>query len=72
MYPAYVAQSPDETLAYPHYSDSRWDTAQLIYGTQGKTDEVNYSDRLWQWDYEAAYGASEACREKGITPRTAR
>jgi hypothetical protein len=66
-----ITTSPDETLAYPHYTDRRWDRPQLIYGKECKTDECNYSDRLWEWDYETAYGASEACRLKGITPRTA-
>lgn len=69
-YPAYVATSPDQALAYPHYSDERWHTAQLIYGEKQHTTECNYSDRLWQWDREAAERASAACKD--IRARTAR
>lgn len=71
-YPAYIASGPDQVLAYPHYSDDRWLHPKLIYGQQRKTDECNYSDRLWEWDYEAAERASAACEEQGLTPRTAR
>lgn len=66
-YPAFKATSKEQTLAYPHYSDERWRNAQLIYGTQGKTDEGAYSDRLWQWNYEAAKRASEATKGMGRT-----
>lgn len=31
MYPAYITQSQDQRLAYPHYSDARWNRPQLIY-----------------------------------------
>lgn len=71
-YPIYVASSPDHVLAYPHYLDERWNEARLIYGKQCKTDECNYSDRLWQWNYEAAERAGQICKEKGETKRTAR
>jgi hypothetical protein len=71
-YPAYVASSPDQVLACPHYSDERWREALLIYGKQCKTDECNYSDRLYEWDYEAAERASKACEEAGLRSRTAR
>lgn len=70
-YPAYVASRSDQVLAYPHYSDERWDTAQLIYGRECKTNECNYSDRLYQWDYEAADRASKSCKEAGLDQRTA-
>ena len=71
-YPAYVASSLDQVLAYPHYSDDRWRTAQLIYGTECRTNNSGYSDRLWEWDYAAGDRASAACKEQGIAPRTAR
>lgn len=70
-YPAYVATSPDQVLAYPHYSDERWREAQLIYGKKVKCDNGAYSDRLWEWDYEAAERGSAACKEAGLTNRTA-
>lgn len=66
-YPAHVAHSKTQVLSFPHYSDDRWRTAQLIYGAQGKTDECNYSDRLWQWDSEAAQRGSEAAKGMGRT-----
>lgn len=71
-YPADIATSPDQTLAYPHYSDERWNKAQLIYGRECKTDTCNYSDRLWEWDYAAAKRASETCKAAGLQTRTAR
>ena len=70
--PAYVATSADQTLAYPHYSDATWRSAQLIYGHRCKTAECNSSDRLWEWDYTAADRASEACKAAGLRERTAR
>jgi len=69
-YAIYKATSKDQVLACPHYSDERWRDAQLIYGTQGKTDEGAYSDRLWQWNYEAAERASAAT--KGMSDSAAR
>lgn len=71
-YPAYVATSLDQVLAYPHYSDERWSDAQLIYGKKCKCDEVNYSDRLYQWDSESAQRASNVLKEAGLNARTAR
>lgn len=71
-YPAYVATSIDQVLAYPHYSDERWREAQLIYGKKCKCDNGNYSDRLWQWDSVAAERASAACKAAGVAGRTVR
>lgn len=51
-YPRSVKISLDQTLSYPHYSDSRWDTEQTIYGNKSKGIEYNYSDRLMQFSYE--------------------
>lgn len=72
-YPAIVATSPDQQLSYPHYSDERWRTAQLIYGRECSTTECNYSDRLYQWDSAAYDRATAALRDHaGLRPRTAR
>lgn len=71
-YPAYVASGPDQALAYPHYTDDRWNTAQLIYGKEQRCTAVNYSDRLWQWDHEAAERAGEACKAAKLPNNTAR
>lgn len=70
-YAAYVATNENQTLAYPHYSDERWRTPQLIYGRECKCANVNYSDRLWEWDYEAGVSASTACKNLGLQSRTA-
>jgi hypothetical protein len=70
--PTYVASSINETLAYPHYSDERWERPQLIYGRECKTAECNYSDRLFQWDHTAAERASEACKKAKLNQRTAK
>jgi hypothetical protein len=72
FYPAYIATSPDQVLAYPHYSDDRWRTAQLIYGRECRTTEGNYSDRMWEWDHKAAERASVACKAAVLDLRTAR
>lgn len=62
----------DYPLPYPHYTDRRWQTAQLIWGRECKVTMCNYSDRLWQWDYTAAQQASKTCRDAGLRPDTAR
>ena len=67
-YPAYIATSPDQVLALPHYSDERWLKPQMIYGKECKTDNANYSDRLWQWGRDAAERATEACTSQGLSP----
>lgn len=105
MYPAYITQSPEQQLAFPHYSDARWQRPQLIYhdgcikparrhrssrfdcgwpdrhecepaffefDQAPKTDECNYSDRLWEWDHAAADAAAKQCAAEGIQHRTAR
>lgn len=60
----------DAVLPYPHYTNDYWNTARLIWGIEQKCKAVNYSDRLWQWDYKAADQATGAC--KSIQPNTAR
>ena len=72
-YECYIARTPDQILAYPHHTRMDiWGTARLIYGEKQKTDQGNYSDRLWEWDYNAGDRASAACNKQGLTRRTAR
>ena len=42
------------TLPYPSYTDSRWDTPQLIYGAEQPVPVIAYSDRLRYEDRLAA------------------
>ena len=70
-YPVYVAASKTQKLAYPHHSDERWRTAQLIFGSECTCDNSNYSDRLWEWDRDAAQRGEAAWAEFGDTSRTA-
>jgi hypothetical protein len=65
-----MAYSADAQLPYPHYTNDYWNTARLIYGREQKCTEVNYSDRLWQWDSEAAERAGKAV--KGMPDTAAR
>lgn len=65
-----AASSPSAVLPYPHYTDEYWNTARLIWGQECKTAECNYSDRLWQWNYEAAERAGQAV--KGMPDTAAR
>lgn len=55
-----VPQSLDAPLPYPHYTEERWNREQLIWGKVEKATHVNYSDRLWEWDREAAQRAGKA------------
>src|SRR5689334_7504705 len=71
-YPTTHTNDLDTTLAYPHYSDERWREAHLIFGAKQKTNNSAYSDRLWEWNYEAAQRASETCKAQGLKPNTAR
>lgn len=65
-----VSQDKDAQLPYPHYTDERWNKAQLVFGSECKTQECSYSDRLYEWDYKAADKADDAC--KGMDRTVAR
>jgi hypothetical protein len=62
----------DAHLPYPHYSDSYWNEARLIFGRQQKTEQAAYSDRLMQWDYAAHDRAYEAMKESKTPIQTPR
>lgn len=44
----------------PHYSDKRFEQEQTVFGKPSRLRcghehlHYNYSDRLWQWDYDKA------------------
>ena len=62
----------------PHYTDRRFNTAQTVFGKPSKSDRghkdlsYDYSDRLWQWDYDKAKRAAEIANETDATPKSAR
>ncbi len=54
----------------PHYSDPRFDEPQTIFGQEESGLHYDYSDRLWQWDYDKAQKATEIANEVVKTRRT--
>lgn len=63
----------DDRFVYPHYSDMRFASGEhLIFGTKQKVSHVNYSDRLWQWDYDKASNANKVAEASGYGSTTAR
>lgn len=54
----------------PHYTDSHFKTARTVWGAEENGISYDYSDRLWEWDYDKAKAASEAASIHA-RPRTA-
>lgn len=50
--------------AFPHYSNSRFQKEQTIFGTEDSHLHYDYSDRLVQWDYTKSKLAQEIADEK--------
>ena len=48
----------------PHYTDSRFREAQVIYGKEKKGLDYVYSDRLWQWNYDKAQVSSKYATDR--------
>lgn len=44
----------------PHYTNQRFAKPQTVWGAEEKGISYDYSDRLWQWDYNKAKSAVEA------------
>lgn len=67
----------------PHYSNQYFATARTVYlaeGYKAKSDgrndyakgaEYNYSDRLWQWDYDKAKKSWEIAKARGLVANSA-
>lgn len=71
----YHTTDPDRTLAYPHYSDRTFAASggACIYGDdKAQNDGGEYSDRLWQWEWDKAQAATDQCNAEGIPSNTAR
>ena len=65
MYSIYKTNCENAKLAYPHYTDSRWNKAQVIFGEQSKDLSYDYSDRLTSSNYDKDKRArAKACKEK--------
>lgn len=57
----------------PHYTDKRFQHAQLIWGRDDAKDiHWNYSDRLSQWDYRKNQESWDKAKADGFKPGTAR
>lgn len=68
----YVTNNPDRLLAYPDYHSGVWRSPQIIYGKKEEGLTWEYSDRIWEWDYDKAKAASEQAITEGLRDRTAR
>jgi hypothetical protein len=68
-----AAQSPSAILVdNPHYTDSRFDKEQTIYGKAQKGLSYDYSDRLWQWDWDKAQNAWQSVKDANVNKHTQR
>ncbi len=62
----------------PHYTETRFKTAQTVFGEPSKSPyghkdlNYDYSDRLWEWDYNKAKLSSETATATDATPKSAR
>ena len=60
----------------PHYTDKRFEKEQTVFGEQAKSPygheglHYDYSDRLWQWDYEKAKKSVEIADQSGAIPKS--
>ncbi len=77
--PVQTTYSKDVPLkTSPHYTDDRFKTAQTVFGKPPKSDyghkdlNYDYSDRLWEWDYNKAKRSSEIASGTGATARSVR
>lgn len=43
----------------PHYTDQRFKSPQTVWGDEEAGISYDYSDRLWEWDYNKAKAAVE-------------
>ena len=60
----------------PHYTDKRFNKEQAVFGKHPKSRyghdnlKYDYSDRLWQWDYDKAEKSVEVANASGATLRS--
>jgi len=51
---SYASYNMNVTMPYVHYSDDYWNKARTVWGVEEKNLNYDYSDRLYQWDYDKA------------------
>ncbi len=59
------------SLPHPHYSDGYWNKAQTVWGAEEEDIHYDYSDRLYQFDYDKADKSSKEATKQlgnGFTP----
>ena len=62
----------------PHYSDKRFEQEQTVFGKPSRSRyghkhlSYDYSDRLWQWDYDKAEQSAKCANEGGATLNSCR
>jgi len=67
----YHSTSRTAPLAYPHYSDPRFDGQGAdLFGQQTEGIQYEYDDRLAQWEPEKHRAAVDAARASGAAPRS--
>lgn len=54
----------------PHYTDTRFQMARTVFGSECADIGYEYSDRLWHRDYDKAQIASEVAGKSGKVPRS--
>jgi hypothetical protein len=55
----------------PHYTNPLFRTPQTVFGRERKGLHYDYSDRLWEWDWNKASAASDAATTSGARLKTA-
>lgn len=59
-----------QLMTYPDWQDERFREPQTVFGEKCKGLRYDYSDRIWQWDYDKAQVATEKAKESGHTHRS--
>lgn len=60
----------------PHYSNRRFEREQTVFGKPSRSPyghkhlSYDYSDRLWQWDYDKAEQSAKCATESGAPLRS--
>ena len=54
----------------PHYTDHRFKKPQTVFGQEEDGIGYDYSDQLWEWDYNKAEESAKIANESGALPRT--
>jgi len=70
VYPAQTSRTVKLETS-PHYSDSRFKKEQTVFGKASPGLGYDYSDRLWQWDYEKSKEAFAEADKSGKTKNSA-